>query len=196
MLLPTLHEIEQIHKELAPDTKTFELVYIHSQVIKEIAFQLIEKNNLRVDSNFIQAGCLLHDIGAYRLLRQGRLHGLEDYIRHGVEGYAIMKEKGYPESLCRVCSHHTGVGLSKEKVIREGLPLPIADYLAETTEEKLIMYADKFHSKTPQFNSFDTYKKYISQFGLDDGEKFEAMKELFGSPYLDDLAKQYHMEIK
>lgn len=43
---------------------------------------------------------------------------------------------------------HTGVGLTKEDVLVQGLPLPPADYVAITPEERLVMYADKFHSKT------------------------------------------------
>ncbi len=32
--------------------------------------------------------------------------------------------------------------------MRQNLPVPPADYLAETPEERLVMYADKFHSKS------------------------------------------------
>jgi hypothetical protein len=38
--------------------------------------------------------------------------------------------------------HQAGVGLRREDVIRQGLPLPPADYLAETSEERLVMYVD------------------------------------------------------
>jgi len=196
MLLPSLSEIEQLHTDLAPDKQTFQLVYTHSHIVWELAAQLIERNSLNVDKAFIQAGCLLHDIGAYKFIRQGRVGALGDYIRHGIEGYSVLKEKGYPEALCRVCSHHTGVGITREKVLSEKLSLPVADYTAATLEEKLIMYADKFHSKTPQFNSYDYYKTYVSQFGSEEGKKLESLKKLFGIPDLEPLAKKYGMKIR
>lgn len=62
------------------------------------------------------------------------------------EGEAILKSEGFPEKLWRFASHHTGVGLTRD-VINQKLPLPEADYLVETDEELLVMYADKFHSK-------------------------------------------------
>ena len=43
---------------------------------------------------------------------------------------------------------HTGAGLTKKEIIEQELPLPQQDFLPETTEEKLICYADKFFSKT------------------------------------------------
>lgn len=41
----------------------------------------------------------------------------------------------------------------------QNLPVPPADYLAETAEERLVMYADKFHSKSrpTRFLSPDAY---------------------------------------
>ena len=97
-----------------------------------------------------------------------------------------------------VCSHHTGVGLTKQDVIDQKHPLPVADYLAETDEELLIMYADKFHSKTtpPYLNSFEWYRQNISQFGPDKVAKFEAMAQKFGAPELESLGIRYGYEIR
>ena len=56
-------------------------------------------------------------------------------------------KRGYPQH-ARVCERHTGAGLTKREIIEQELPLPQQDFLPETTEEKLICYADKFFSKT------------------------------------------------
>lgn len=61
------------------------------------------------------------------------------YITHGTEGERILKEEGLPENLWRFAAHHTGVGLSKQDIINQHLPLPAADYFAETDEELLVM---------------------------------------------------------
>src|ERR1700722_13869884 len=49
----------------------------------------------------------------------------------------LVREEGFPEVIRRFASHHTGVGLSREDVLRQELPLPPGDYLAETPEETL-----------------------------------------------------------
>ena len=70
------------------------------------------------------------------------------------------------------------------------LPLPVADYRAETGEEKLVMYADKFHTKTdpPAFLSATSYAQQIGRFGQDKAAAFESMRELFGEPDLASLS--------
>ena len=51
------------------------------------------------------------------------------YVRHGLLGHELLAEEGFPETVCRFASCHTGVGLSREDLRRQGLPLPVADYL-------------------------------------------------------------------
>lgn len=88
------------------------------------------------------------------------------------------------------------MGISKTDVTAQNLPLPCEDYFAETEEEELIMYADKFHSKNPQFNSFESYSEHISKFGEDKVKKFAELAEKFGVPELNELAQKYNQPIK
>jgi uncharacterized protein len=76
--------------------------------------------------------------------------------------------------------------------------LPVDDYLAETDEELLIMYADKFHSKTtpPYFNSFEWYKQGVAKFGADKVIKLENMAKKFGVPDLKPLSEKYGYEVR
>jgi uncharacterized protein len=118
----------------------------HCRIVCDISLQLIENSNLKVDRELVQTGALLHDIGVYPLFESdGSLRKDANYITHGMEGERILKEESMPEVIWRFASHHTGVGLTKEDIVNQKLPLPASDYLAETDEELLIMYADKFH---------------------------------------------------
>lgn len=149
---------------------------------------------LAVDLELVKAGCLLHDIGVYELLdKDGKDREDIHYITHGIRGEAILKKEGFPEIIWRFGSHHTGVGLTKKDITSQNLPLPLQDYEAETIEEELVMYADKFHSKMtlPCFNTFEYYKQSVAKFGQDKSEKFAQMADKFGVPDLDPLIAKY-----
>lgn len=175
MNLPTDREIRELHAQYAPSREAFELVHDHCRIVGELAERVIARNKLDVDVDLVRAGSLLHDIGVYRL--DG-----SSYIRHGVLGYELLRELGFPEALCRICSHHTGVGLSREDVVRQELPIPVGDYLAETVEEEVVMYADKFHSKTspPAFVTAADYQAAVLRFGADKGQRFAELVARYG----------------
>ncbi|MBX6334241.1 HD domain-containing protein [Candidatus Saccharibacteria bacterium] len=200
MKLPTVKEIEALHRKYAPSAAAFERVFTHCQIVWDIANQLIARNNLTVDAALVKVGCLLHDIGVYPLFDERGV--IIKGVRHGVEGEIILKNEGFSEVLWRFPSHHTGVGLSRQDVIDQKLPIPVADYLAETDEELLVMYADKFHSKNntlhdaPFFCSFERYRLEIARFGADKVLKFDGMARRFGVPDLEPLAKKYVLEVK
>lgn len=196
--LPTYDEIVAIHKKHAPSQAAFDLVFTHCEIVWELAKQLIEKSNPSVNADLVKDGCLLHDIGVYRLyLPDGRIDHT-NYIKHGIEGYALLKEEGFDEQFCRFASCHTGVGLTKVEIEKGGLPIPPADYLAVTPEEQLVMYADKFHSKTtpPTFLTTEVYTKKITKFGKEKVGRFRQLQEVFGAPDLQPLADKYGFEIK
>lgn len=195
MRLPTVKTIKKLHFKYAPDKKTFLLVFTHCQIVKEISEQLVKENNLIINKELVIAGSLLHDIGAYKLINQWGVFDESNYIRHGIEGYHILLQEGFPEELCLIAERHTGVGISKNDVIQQKLSLPVRDYLALTLEERIVMYADKFHSKSSHFNSLNTYSSYIKRFGQNKVKKFQSLARLFGVPNLELLAKKYHQSI-
>jgi uncharacterized protein len=127
-ILPTIEDIKSLHQKHAPSDAAFDLVFTHCQIVWEIAEQLMDKSHPAVDRAFVQVACLLHDIGVYRLYLPNGEIDHKNYIKHGVLGYELLKEEGFDERLCRMASCHTGVGLSKQEVIDEGLPLPPQDY--------------------------------------------------------------------
>ncbi|MFF4172232.1 HD domain-containing protein [Streptomyces sp. NPDC001744] len=193
MDIPSVDEIRALHRKHAPHEAAFHRVFTHCEIVWRIAESLMSRLDGGVDPELVRAGCLLHDIGVYRLYDTGgRLDG-RNYIRHGLLGHEILAAEGLPEAVCRFCSHHTGVGLTREDVLAQGLPLPPADYVAVTPEERLVMYADKFHSKStpPRFLTPDTYAVSVSRFGPDKVAAFGALRAEFGDPELDGPVAAY-----
>jgi uncharacterized protein len=183
MHIPSWQEIRRLHEKHAPTPEALDLVLTHCEIVWAVAEQLLDG----LDADLVRAGCLLHDIGVYRL-------GHDDpYLRHGVLGHELLAEEGLPTELRRFCSHHMGVGLSRDDVRRQGLPIPPADYLAESAEERLVMYADKFHSKTspPTFVTADTYALDVRRFGADKPARFASLRAEFGEPDLTALIGTY-----
>jgi uncharacterized protein len=195
MRIPTDDEILGLHEKHAPSAEALDLVYTHCVIVCGIVEQLHARLGAgqEIDIDLARAGALLHDVGVYRLYdKAGTLDGA-NYIRHGILGYKLLEEEGLPEAICRFASHHTGVGLTRDDVIAQRLPLPPADYLAETSEEQLVMYADKFHSKKspPVFFTAAAYAARVSRFGPEKVAAFEAMRATFGDPDLAPLADAY-----
>jgi len=198
-MLMTHDTIVALHKKYSTSDEIYNLVFTHCCIVRDIAIQLINTNSLNVDLKLVEVGALLHDIGVYPLFdASGKLREGVQYITHGIEGERILKKENLPEYIWRFAAHHTGVGLSKQDVIDQKLPLPITDYLAVTDEELLIMYADKFHSKTtpPYFNSYEWYRKDVAKFGEDKVAKFDAMATMFGKPNLQPLSRTYSLAIR
>ena len=187
MRIPDPAEIRALHEKYAPTTEAFALVHSHCEIVWGIAEQLLAAPRLaHLDAELVRAGCLLHDIGVYRLYGEdGRLDH-RNYIRHGLLGHEILEAEGFPEAVRRFCSHHTGVGLTRHDIVSQALPLPPADYVAVTEEERLVMYADKFHSKSRPsvFLSPDEFAARVLRFGADKVTAFDALRAEFGDPDL------------
>jgi uncharacterized protein len=184
--IPRDQDIRALHERYAPSAAAFGVVYAHCVIVCGIAEQLLAGADLGLDAELVRAGCLLHDIGVYRLYDPPGRRLVAPYLRHGLLGHELLAEAGFPEVICRFASCHTGMGLSRADVLRQGLPLPAGDYLAESGEEQLVMYADKFHSKTdpPVFVSAEEYAASVRRFGEDKVATFAAMRRRFGEPDL------------
>ncbi|NDU73973.1 HDIG domain-containing protein [Actinomadura sp. DSM 109109] len=193
MEIPGDDEIRALHERYAPGEAAFETVWTHCSIVCEIAEQIMERAAPAVDADLVRAGCLLHDLGVYRLYGPSGKIDTRGYVRHGLLGHAILRDEGFPEEIRRFCSCHTGVGLTRDDIVRQGLPLPAGDYVAVTAEERLVMYADKFHSKTspPTFVSAAAYAGRVRRYGDEKVPVFEAMRETFGEPDLRPLVAKY-----
>ncbi|MEV7870609.1 HD domain-containing protein [Streptomyces sp. NPDC088124] len=193
MILPTVNEIRALHERYAPSHEALDLVFTHCEIVCGIAAQLVAQTAIPLDADLVRVGALLHDIGVYRLYDQAGRLDHRDYIRHGVLGYEILREEGFPEPLRRFCSCHTGVGITRHDIRERKLAIPETDYLAETVEEQLVMYADKFHSKTtpPTFLTADSYAAQVERFGTDKVHAFGLLRARFGEPDLTSARARY-----
>ncbi len=199
VVLPTFDEIEALHRKYAPTDSVFDLVFTHCQIVSEIAAQLAETSGANVDIELVKVGCLMHDIGVYPLFdKNGVEKDTSKYITHGVRGEEILQNEGFAKELCRFASHHTGAGITKKQIEENNLPLPHDDYLADTPEEELVMYADKFHSKIepPVFNSHKFYTGYVARFGVEAEKSFARLTEKFGKPDLGLLMSKYGQALR
>jgi len=208
MRIPGDDEIRALHQRHAPTPEAFEAVYTHCVIVWRVAEQLLTRADrgpgraagglADIDRDLVRAGCLLHDVGVYRLYDDAGQLDFAGYMRHGVLGHELLAESGYPEAICRFASRHTGVGITRDDVIRQELPLPPADYVAETPEELLVMYADKFHTKAepPTFLAAATYASYVRQFGPDKVAAFEEMQQRFGEPDLGPLSAVFGQPVR
>ncbi|HEU5160063.1 MAG TPA: HD domain-containing protein [Streptosporangiaceae bacterium] len=196
MRIPTDKQIRALHEKHAPTGAVFDRVYSHCEIVCRIAEGLLARGApglADLDADLVRAGGLLHDIGVYRLFdTTGRLTRTP-YIRHGVLGHELLAEEGLPPELCRFCSCHTGMGLTRDDIRRRRLPIPPGDYVAESGEERLVMYADKFHSKSepPAFVTAGAYTTAVRRFGEHKVAIFESLRERFGDPDLAPFAEEY-----
>ncbi|MCX5209108.1 HD domain-containing protein [Kitasatospora sp. NBC_00240] len=186
MALPSIRSVRALHAKYAPSGEDLARVLTHCEIVARIAVRLAERAGPGVDVDLVEIGALLHDIGVHRV-------GGGAYIRHGVLGHEILRAEGLPEELCRFASCHTGVGLTRHDIESQGLPIPVGDYLAVSVEERLVMYADKFHSKStpPRFLDADAYAGQVARFGADKVTAFHALTAEFGRPDLTGLVAEY-----
>ncbi|TDW60556.1 HD domain-containing protein [Kribbella pratensis] len=181
MQIPTDAEIRALHRAYAPARDAFEIVFEHCRLVCSLTEQFFAGRD--VDTDLVRAGALLHDVGVYRLESS-------PYVRHGVLGHELLASLGFPVEICRFASCHTGVGITRDDVVRQALPIPVDDYLPRTPEEELVLYADKFHSKRtpPVFMTAATYAAEVARFGPDKVRRFAELRSKYGEPDLSALS--------
>jgi len=107
----------------------------HIELVTKKALEIgrrLRKKGYGVDSELLEIGGYLHDIG----------RSVTHKVGHGVQSGRIVRELGFPESVVRLVERHIGAGITSEEAVRLGLPRK--DYIPETLEEKILSYADKF----------------------------------------------------
>lgn len=195
--LPTESEITALHKKYAPSEELFNHVYTHCLAVWRIAEQLIASKDLKVDQELVRAGCLLHDIGTYSLIQPTDPVNV-GYVGRGVAGGQILEEEGLPKALSEIVAHHVGHGLTKEYIEKSFLPLPHRNLTPRTSEERLLSYVSKLHSRSdePQFNSVNSYRKFLKNLDIKQAtDDFESLVEEFGEPNLERLSEEFSQKL-
>ncbi|WP_348519558.1 HD domain-containing protein [Bifidobacterium sp. ESL0798] len=156
-----------------------------------------------LDENLAVVGAMLHDIGTYLVLKHDGSDGERlqfdgpNYILHGLRGYDWLIGQGVDESIAQFARNHTGVGLTREQVVAQGLPLPPADYVPMNLEQEVVMVADKYNSKSipPRFLTAEAYARKARRFGADNERAWLDLVRKYGVPDIPALAKKFDMKL-
>lgn len=126
---PTPAECRLLFSEVGLDPR----VVAHVEAVAALArtaADLIGRNGHAVDRNLVEAGALLHDVG------RSQSHGID----HAAVGGRMLRDRGFPEELCRVVERHTGGGIDAEEARQLGLPA--TDYTPQSLEERIVCGVD------------------------------------------------------
>ena len=159
-----------------------QLLLKHSRQVADRCLLICDRHpELRLDREFLEEAAMLHDIGIRWCSAPSIFcNGTEPYIRHGLIGGEILRKEGW-ERHARVAERHTGTGLTRLQIEKQGLPLPAADYIPEELEEQVVCYADKFYSKSHPERELTVLEaaKSLEKFGHEGVEKFLGWAKLF-----------------
>jgi len=126
----------------------------HSINVARRALKIANKiRKAKVDKNLIVIGALLHDVG------RSKSHGFD----HAIIGSKMLKERGYPKSLSRICETHILGGLDEDDAKEVGLP--VNNYIPSTLEEKIICLADKQCLGTKIVSVEERFASWFNKYG-------------------------------
>jgi uncharacterized protein len=180
----TMNPIELLEQYYDSNSKAYKILVEHGRQVADKAREAARNvSELKPDFEFIDAAAMLHDIGIYLTnAPQFDCFGKHPYMRHGILGSALLKERGHPE-LALVCERHVGAGISIEDIRRHNLPLPERDMIPVSIEEQIICYADKFFSKNgngrPAEKPIPEIIENLSRYGPDKARRFESWVQMF-----------------
>jgi uncharacterized protein len=176
-----MNPLKIIEKYYKKDSKAYHFLVLHSKAVTKKALDIAKLNN--GDLKFIEEAAMLHDIGIFKVKApQIGCLGSLPYICHGYLGRGILESEDYPKHAL-VCERHVGTGLSKDKIIKEKLPIPQRDMIPTSKEEQIICLADKFFSKNKEFlekeKSLKKIRSGFLRFGKKEVEKFDELYAKF-----------------
>lgn len=194
-MLP-IEQIEALHKKYAPNDKVYERVYGHCQIVNEIAQWCAKNYKGTVDTDLLRDAALLHDIGTYVFFNsEAEIKGSDLYPLHAILGAKIIADEGLDKKIAKLVETHILLGVSKQEILDHPWPLPARDYIPDTIEGELLCYADRFHSKQPKFNSYETFSARMKERFPIQAERFEAWTKRFGIPDVPKLAEKHQHPI-
>ncbi|MFA8450427.1 MAG: HD domain-containing protein [Bacteroidales bacterium] len=174
----------EILKYYDKDEKAFHILWEHSHAVLECCLRIIKSSDKKYDLRKVVLGALLHDIGIkYTNAPNLGCFGTRPYIEHGYLGHDLLLKNDELKDIAPFCERHTGVGIKKETIIKNKLPLPHKDLVPITIEEKLVCFADKFFSKSDKNikepKPFEEVKISIEKHGKENLERLCKLVELF-----------------
>ena len=158
----------------------------HSGQVRDKALSVLAASGMNLDEELISNGAMLHDIGIIKCHAPSiHCEGTEPYIAHGIIGAAMLRQYGADNGLelepyARMCERHTGSGITAAEIRNRALPVPEADYLPESAEEKLVCLADKFFSKSGDMQEKTiTEIRKAAKFGEDSLARMDGLLHFF-----------------
>ncbi len=180
-----MNPLDLIRKYYPPDSLAYRILVEHSQRVTEKALRIAHRlGRDELDLQFLEEAAMLHDIGIfYTHEPQIGCHGTHPYVCHGYLGRELLEKEGLPRHAI-VCETHVGVGIARDEIEQNGLPLPLRDMLPRTLEEKLIAYADKFFTKNPERlseeKSPEAIRRRLAKYGPQKIAVFDEWHQMFG----------------
>lgn len=144
----SLDVTEIIRTHYPPGSKAYDILMRHGELVAAKALAVADRvGGLRPDRDFLVEAAFLHDIGICGTdTPELGCRGSAPYLRHGVIGREMLESRGLLRH-AMVCERHVGVGITREEVRANRLPLPDRDMVPVSLEEEIVCYADKFFSK-------------------------------------------------
>ncbi len=170
--------VNEIIDKYYPSNDELKRIYlVHARKVASLSLEMAARHpELKMDKKFIEEAAMLHDIGIFLTNAPGiYCMGDKPYICHGYLGAELLRSLGYPRHAA-VCERHTGTGLTKEQIERQGWPLPLRDFLPVTPEEQLICFADKFYSKTKHLEQARTFEQVVESMRKISDESVKKVK--------------------
>ena len=144
----------------------------HCKAVAEITLSITKKvqnKGIQVDSNLVEVGALLHDIG----------RSITHSVDHAVIGAKIAKEAGLPESVISIIKRHVGGGITRNEAKKLGWKNDI--YMPLTLEEKIVCYADKLIENSKAAPIENTIEKLIKENKIDASNRVRKLYEELNS---------------
>ena len=173
-----------INKYYQPGTTLYKLYVVHVCMVANKALEIARRLQLSLEEQIlIEEGAMLHDIGICQTnVPAIGCHGPDPYIRHGLDGAAMLRQEGL-EAQARIAERHLGVGLTRDYIVSRQLPLPAQDFIPQTLPEQIVTYADTFYSKYEQRlripDSPATIKAELGEYGPQQVQVFERWQAQF-----------------
>ncbi len=154
-------------KKHATNNADYDGVSRHSLAVSKLATIFAQKllaKGQTIDLSFVTLASILHDIGRFKI-GPGKNSGA-----HGFEGGQILKSEGLNQKFISVCETHSGI--SQEDITAFKVPIPKADYLPYSIEEKVIYFADKLFKGDKRISVEEAAKRFESELGIQQKNRF------------------------
>ena len=178
-----MNAIALIEKYYRKNSQAYDILISHSRQVAKKAGEVAHRvAHLNPDRDFIEEASLLHDIGMVRTRTpQFGCYGKHPYVCHGYLGRQMLEKEGLNRHAL-VCERHVGVGITRDDIMQQHLPVPDRDMMPQSVEEQIICYADKFFSKNGdgREKTVDEILVKLESYGKDKVQRFKQWVDLFG----------------